>query len=177
MKRTPMKAATKSLKRTTPLRAKKSTLQRTAALTAKKTTLATSKELKRTNGIVVRKPLVASTPMKRQTTPLLTKVKLEANPLRIREAKAYHDAVFAEYGSACVLCARPHPATHAAHVIKRSTLGRLRYASVRFARPAHPDCHQRQEANLITFSAAIRRSATLAYNALTRNSKKLVPDA
>jgi hypothetical protein len=164
MKRTPFKPSTKQIKRTTALKTSSKSLSQRSTL-------------KQTKPLARRTTLAAKTSIKSQTTSLVTKSTLKANPARIREAKAYHDAVFAHYGSSCRLCDRPHPASHAAHVIKRSTLGRLRYADVRFARPAHPDCHQKQEANQIFFSASIRRSAALAYNALTRNSPKLVPDA
>jgi hypothetical protein len=164
MKRTPLKPGTTPLKRTTTLKA-------TTGLKAAATPLRRTKPLRSVAGFPPPKKALLAKAAFAATT-----VTLRAKPERISEARAYHAAVFARFGSACVLCEdRSHPATEAAHVIKRSTLGRLRFADVAFARPAHTACHRKQEANLIRFSASIRRSATLAYNALTRNSPKVVP--
>lgn len=89
---------------------------------------------------------------------------------RASEATRFHRGVFAMFGGPkkiCSLCGRPG-ATDAAHVIKRSHLGPLRYADPRFARPAHRQCHERQERNEIEFSLAIRQDAIRAHNAIAK---------
>jgi hypothetical protein len=95
---------------------------------------------------------------------------LIANPKRTVEASAFHRLVFAAYGGPrrlCVFCGKPG-ATDAAHVIPRSKLGQLRYACVKFARPAHRHCHESQERGEIDFSIAIRRDAIKAHNKLAK---------
>ena len=92
----------------------------------------------------------------------------------VREAKKFHDEVWAMFGDRCVLCTRREPAQDAAHVLKRSMLGKLRYADPRFARPAHHECHVEQEENRLRFPLAIRLDAVRAYNKITKNT--LLPE-
>lgn len=95
---------------------------------------------------------------------------LIADPKQFRDANAYHRAVFAEYGSLCWFGARVwHPkkrANDAAHILKKSHLGPLRFADVRFARPLCRECHLRQEANdpKFQFAYADYKIAVLAHN-------------
>jgi len=150
-RRTPLKA-TSALKRRTPLRGRPQPGQKASAAATE---------------------VVRDTP--RPGSALTTKKRLRANPKRIVEAQRYHDAVFAAYGEQCVLCISRRPAEVAAHVIKRSELGRLRYADVRFARPAHDSCHRKQEAHEINFGSEIVASAIEAYNQLSRCKPKPDP--
>ena len=90
------------------------------------------------------------------------------NPKRVAEAAAFHRAVFDMWGKSCYLCRRRAPATDAAHVIPRARLGPLRYASPHFARPAHRDCHEAQEAGKIEWPLAILRDAARHYNQISK---------
>ena len=95
---------------------------------------------------------------------------LIANHARQSEASKFHRDVFAFFGGpkrVCALCGKPG-ATDAAHVIARARLGPLRYANPRLARPAHRECHERQERGEIDFSLAIRRDAVHAHNAIAK---------
>ena len=92
---------------------------------------------------------------------------LLADPKRTSEAATFHKAVFARFGSNCGLCGG-RGATDAAHVIKRSHLGSLRFADPRLARPAHRTCHEKQERDEIEFSLAIRQDAARAHNRLAK---------
>ena len=95
---------------------------------------------------------------------------LIANAERQAEAAAFHRAVFTAYGGPkklCVFCGK-QGATDAAHVIPRSRLGPLRYADARLARPAHRECHERQERGEIDFSLAVRRDAVKAHNQIAK---------
>ena len=200
--KTPLKAKT-ALKIKTPLKAKKgltqrSTLQKFSTLKQsnktirrtsfkkssyinalkktklKKNSLLGNSFLKRKNQIRVLKDSQNLERSKLRIT--VKKVKrLTANPKRMREAKKYHDAVFAKYGPICVLCDDVGlPAIDAAHVIKRSALGNLRYEEPRLARPAHRHCHIQQELNITDFSLEIRIDAIRAYNKITRS--KPIPE-
>lgn len=104
--------------------------------------------------------------------PLITDPKLQS------AAANFHRDVFAAYGGPkriCALCGKSG-ATDAAHVLKRSHLGTLRYSDVRFARPAHRTCHIEQESNRIDFALEIRIDAVLAHNQIAK-VKMVVPDA
>jgi hypothetical protein len=95
---------------------------------------------------------------------------LIANPKRSSEAATFHRLVFAAYGGPrrlCALCGKPG-ATDAAHVVPRAILGPLRYASVALARPAHRQCHERQERGEIDFPLTVRRNAIAAHNKLAK---------
>jgi len=88
------------------------------------------------------------------------------NPRAGASAAQFHREVFAVFGGPkklCVFCGKPN-ATDAAHVIKRSHLGPLRYCDPRLARPAHRACHEKQERNEISFTLETRRDAALAVN-------------
>jgi hypothetical protein len=88
------------------------------------------------------------------------------NPRRKSEAQKWHRDVFAIYGGVakiCALCGKPG-ATDAAHVIPRAQLGKWRYADPRLGRPAHRECHERQERSEIDFSSAIRKEAVRVHN-------------
>lgn len=88
----------------------------------------------------------------------------------VRAATKFHHEVFRAFAGpkkTCYLCYRPG-ATDAAHVIKRSHLGPLRYADVRLARPAHRHCHERQERGDIAFHLDIRIDAVRAHNAIAK---------
>jgi len=95
---------------------------------------------------------------------------LQENPKRKSEASSFHREVFKAYGGLqklCYLC-WGGGATDAAHVIARSQLGPLRYASPRLARPAHRSCHEMQEAGRVEFELAIRRDAAFAHNEIAK---------
>jgi len=92
---------------------------------------------------------------------------LLADPKRTTEAATFHKAVFARFGGNCALCGG-RGATDAAHVIKRSHLGSLRFADPRLARPAHRTCHEKQERGEIEFSLPIRQDAVRAHNGLAK---------
>lgn len=67
----------------------------------------------------------------------------------VAQAKVYHDEVFAAFGGQCywfAACADIRPADDAAHILTKNELGKYRYRSVWFARPAHRCCHERQHA-------------------------------
>lgn len=112
--------------------------------------------------------------LKKNNLKRITKIKTDPRGL-VYQAKKFHNEVWAMFGDKCVLCTKSHPAESAAHVIKRSFLGNLRYADPRFARPAHQSCHVKQEENCIHFSFAIRLDAVRVYNLLTKNSPIMEP--
>jgi hypothetical protein len=95
---------------------------------------------------------------------------LIANRERQSEATRFHREVFLTFGGPtkiCSLCGKPG-ATDAAHVIPRAHLGKLRYASVFFARPAHRHCHEAQHRGETDFSLQIRRNAISVHNAMAK---------
>jgi hypothetical protein len=95
---------------------------------------------------------------------------LIANPKRASEASRFHRLVFAAYGGPrrlCALCGKPG-AVDAAHVVPRAALGPLRYAVVALARPAHRQCHERQERGEIDFPITVRRDAIRAHNKVAK---------
>lgn len=95
---------------------------------------------------------------------------LQPDPKRVREATQFHRDVFATYGGAkkiCALCNRPG-ASDAAHVIPRSKLGPLRYADVRFARPAHRLCHDQVDRHIIEWPIHILADAISAHNQIAK---------
>ena len=92
------------------------------------------------------------------------------NRKRESEAAQFHRAVFSQYGGSkkiCALCGKPG-AVDAAHVIPRSRLGPLRYADVRFARPAHRECHTQVDRHEIGWPEDVYRDAVLAHNAIAK---------
>lgn len=101
---------------------------------------------------------------------------LIANPRRQSESAKFHRAVFAMFGYVCALCGGKG-ATDAAHVLNRgSNLGPLRYASPRFARPAHRSCHDAVDRHEIAWPLAMRQDAVRAFNEIAK-TKMEVPTA
>jgi len=95
---------------------------------------------------------------------------LIGNPKRDSEANKWHTAVFSAYGGPkriCAHCGRPG-ATDAAHVIGRAHLGPLRYADVRFGRPAHRACHEDLDQGRARWKMDILRDAIRAHNKIAK---------
>jgi len=123
---------------------------------------------------------VRKTPLKRKTglrqsgvlksgnTPLArTKLKAESKT-HTAGRKAFHDAVFARWGTRCYFCNRD--ATAAMHVIDRKRLGGAQRYGVPEAngRPGCDGCHQRQTDRIIDFPLSVRQTAVVALNAIGR---------
>jgi 5-methylcytosine-specific restriction endonuclease McrA len=95
---------------------------------------------------------------------------LIADPKLQRQAANFHRDVFALFGGPkklCSLCGKPG-ATDAAHVLRRSHLGPLRYADPQFARPAHRACHEKVDRYEVPWPKEIMLEAIRAHNRLAK---------
>jgi hypothetical protein len=91
---------------------------------------------------------------------------LRRNPKTLSAARSFHLAVFAIYGSACILCWRP--ARDAAHVIARAKLGKLRFADPALARPLCRNCHILVDTHQLHWPKKIYQHARTVHNALAK---------
>ena len=92
------------------------------------------------------------------------------DPKRQSEAAKFHRDVFERYGGPkrlCALCGKPG-ATDAAHVLRRSHLGPLRYADAQFARPAHRPCHEKVDRYEISWPKEIMLEVIRAHNRIAK---------
>jgi len=98
---------------------------------------------------------------------------LQAKAKTTKDARTWHNEVFALYGNLCWFGKRVgHPkkrAIDAAHVINRGTkLGPLRFADARLGRPLCRECHDAQGAHEIEFSLKDQREAVAAHNEIAK---------
>lgn len=94
---------------------------------------------------------------------------LAANPQRKSDAATFHRRVVKKHGRRCHFCGREPETIDAMHIVKRSHLGKHRYACPEEnGRPGCRHCHNMQETGQIEFRLVDRVNAVKALNTVLK---------